>query len=156
MKQASKCRKTQLHAFYSRNVLVNNTKETAKLTADLRTERSVKGTFEHSHGFSLGVKATFKTGIPFIASGEIETEASTQHQWTVGEEKSKTTTIGMQLAIKVPPESTRKVDGYFKNTTMTVPAKVYSRSKLTGVTAVTEVEYRGTSVWDFSYTIQEF
>ncbi|KAJ5959911.1 uncharacterized protein N7479_007061 [Penicillium vulpinum] len=138
-----------------RTTVRNNAQEKATLKCDFRREKSAKGSFTHSHGFSFGVKTEIKASIPFIVDGKIETELKTDHKFTWGQEESWSKTLGTELGVEVPGYSTRDVVGTFKDSDMTVPAKIYSQTKSTGVEIITEVEYRGTSVWDFEYTIDD-
>ncbi|KUI65119.1 hypothetical protein VM1G_00076 [Cytospora mali] len=144
---------SKTHAFEQKVVNGGSTDATMKL--DLRRSQAVTGTFSRSHGFSIGFGSKLKVkSIPWIGpEGEFELNADTSHQWTMGENTTWTTTIGFEVTTVVPPQKVGVGKGVFKESEMSVPVKIYSRSKSTGVDAITEAVYTGVAVWCFTYTI---
>ncbi|KUI56235.1 hypothetical protein VP1G_03657 [Cytospora mali] len=144
---------SKTHAFEQKVVNGGSTDATMKL--DLRRSQAVTGTFSRSHGFSISFGSKLKVkSIPWIGpEGEFELNADTSHQWTMGENTTWTTTIGFEVTTVVPPQKIGVGKGVFKESEMSVPVKIYSRSKSTGLDAITEAVYTGMAVWCFTYTI---
>ncbi|XP_069478113.1 tachylectin-2-like isoform X2 [Ambystoma mexicanum] len=66
-----------------------------------------ESTFSHDHGFAIavGAETSFKTGIPFIAEGQlkISLSASTTHNWNFGEKNTTTTNFSLSSNFVVQP-----------------------------------------------------
>lgn len=61
--------------------------------------------------------------------------------------------LKFQLLSVVPPKHIGVGKGIYKEDEISAPVKIYSRSKATGVDAITEAVYTGVVVWAITYTI---
>jgi hypothetical protein len=66
---------------------------------------SETSSWSNTVGGKIGVKTTFKTGIPFIAEGKVEVSAEISESYTWGETKGTTKTVGTQVTVNIPPHS---------------------------------------------------
>ncbi|KAF4210554.1 hypothetical protein CNMCM8980_010028 [Aspergillus fumigatiaffinis] len=144
---------TKRRAFEQKVSNGGSTDATMKL--DLKQSKAVTGSFNRSHGFSIELKSKLKVkSVPWIGpEGEFELNGKTEHNWTFGETNTWTESIGFEVSTVVPPKHICIGKGIFKKDEMSVPVKIYSRSKSTGVDAITEAVYTGVAVWGYTYTI---
>ena len=59
--------------------------------------------FSHSHRFRIGADTTFKTGIPFLANGEMTLSASDPGGFSLTKENSETITYETTSNVNLPP-----------------------------------------------------
>ncbi|KAK4254442.1 hypothetical protein QN277_009826 [Acacia crassicarpa] len=83
-------------------VAINRTQEANNAEVKLSYTETKSSTWNASLSLKLGVKTTFKTGIPFIAKGRIEVSAefSGAYQW--GETKTSSTVVETVYKVTVP------------------------------------------------------
>lgn len=78
-------------------------------------------TWAHTLGCKLGVKTSFKTGVPFIAEGKVEVsfEASYSYTWGGSAQDAKTDTWSATLS--APPHSHLRATGVVTQASISVP-----------------------------------
>ncbi|PWY90294.1 hypothetical protein BO94DRAFT_545053 [Aspergillus sclerotioniger CBS 115572] len=110
--------------------------------------------FEHTSGITLTEGMTASFGIPGVMDGEITTEMSIVDSFTFGQSKTIEHTVGSSVTVSAPPRTTTTVEATVTQSKITVPAKIYSKSKALGITVITEVIYKGAPVWGIVYDIK--
>ncbi|KAJ1211554.1 hypothetical protein NDU88_006912 [Pleurodeles waltl] len=86
---------------------------------------SSESSFSHAHGITIGVDAdvSFKTGIPFIAEGEVKIgiSASTTHNWSFNEVNKTETTYTMSQTFQVAPGKAVRQKAVLQKAKLTIP-----------------------------------
>ncbi|KAJ5968208.1 hypothetical protein N7501_004456 [Penicillium viridicatum] len=106
--------------------------------------------FSNTTGVSLEVGATFEAGVPFVAEGKIETKITAETEFTWGQSKTTTVTVGEQVPVNTPPHSRIRAKASMTTSTMDVPCIFQLRSAIDPtVKAHTTGSYSGLTYWDF-------
>eukprot|EP01121_Diplochlamys_sp_Union-15-3_P005668 TRINITY_DN159_c0_g1_i1.p1 TRINITY_DN159_c0_g1~~TRINITY_DN159_c0_g1_i1.p1 ORF type:complete len:316 (-),score=68.94 TRINITY_DN159_c0_g1_i1:53-970(-) len=84
-------------------------------------EKSETGTWNNSAGIEIGVTTSFKTGVPFLAEGQVEvsTNASYSHEW--GGESGITKKVSSSTSVTVPANSSCKAKVLILQANIDVP-----------------------------------
>ncbi|KAL1960272.1 hypothetical protein VTO42DRAFT_8232 [Malbranchea cinnamomea] len=126
------------------------------LEADLITSVTVIHSFTHISGPPLAVGSSFKTGIPEVAEGEIKPEVGRKQDFTWGQVKTVTVSVGQRVPVKCPPFSKLRITGWVKCSRIEIPCIMRLRSKVKpDLTTETRLLYHGLSYWDFNTTCEE-
>lgn len=111
--------------------------------------------FEHEHGFTIGVGATFSAGLPCVGESEISVSATTEHTWTLGRTTTIRTTYKAQFPVNAPPCSKITAKGVVQKAELEVPYEVVSRGKQSGVEVTSGGTWSGVTTWDLEYEVQQ-
>lgn len=111
--------------------------------------------FEHEHGFSIGVGASFKAGIPFVGEGEVQVSATTEHTWTFGTTETIGKTYEARFPVNAPPYSRVVAKGIVQRGELEVPYRVVSRGKKSGVEVHSGGTWSGVTTWDLQFEVSE-
>ncbi|KAI9243024.1 hypothetical protein BY458DRAFT_448445, partial [Sporodiniella umbellata] len=112
-------------------------------------------TFEHTHGFEMSIGTTFKTGIPFIAEGEIKIDASTKHEWKYGEQTSFEKSYQNELPVQCAPFKKIIAKASVTESIINIPYKITWKSKRMGTKISSEGIYKGVSTWNLTNSFEE-
>ena len=59
-------------------------------------------TFEHEHGFTVGVEVSVAAKIPFVGKSEVTVSGETSHNWKYGTENTEESTFSASTPLVVP------------------------------------------------------
>lgn len=151
---------------YSESILTMATGEAANATrepnvVELRFSfvESTSSTWNTTLSATVGVTTTFKSGVPFIAQGEItvSTEFTGAYEW--GTTRTEERTVETTYTIVVPPMSAVSVRMLASRGSCDVPFSYYQSDKLYDGTFETFYKldgiYTGVNSYDFRYETHE-
>ena len=106
-----------------KEVIVRNdsAKATTTPSATLTYTYASTKNWSNTAGLKVGVKASFKTGIPFISEGKLEVSVEGSYSYTWGETSSKSVTDSWVVPVQVPPKSRVRVQGTVTESVIDVP-----------------------------------
>ncbi|PYI02788.1 hypothetical protein BO78DRAFT_400309 [Aspergillus sclerotiicarbonarius CBS 121057] len=110
--------------------------------------------FEHTSGITLTEGMTASFGIPGVMEGEITLEMSIVDSFTFGKSKTVQHTVGSSVTVAAPARTITTVEATVTQSKITIPAKIYSKSKALGITVITEAMYEGAPFWGIVYDIK--
>ena len=88
------------------NITVDNGGDVQQsMTATFSQKATESSTFSRTHGFSVSVASTFKTGIPVLAEGKLNVTTLTNNAWTFGGSEAKEDSRSYSFPLVVPARS---------------------------------------------------
>ncbi|KAJ5776964.1 hypothetical protein N7520_000210 [Penicillium odoratum] len=139
-------------SYIADQTVTNHSEATQSPSVNLTKSVTVTESFSQTSGFSITVGATFKVGVPLVAEGEVKTEMTVKHEFTMGQTSSISTTVGQVVPVTTPPHSSIKATATMKSSTIDVPCTITFKHKETGASIQSKVVYHGLSYWDFTVT----
>ncbi|KAJ9697200.1 hypothetical protein PVL29_009122 [Vitis rotundifolia] len=151
---------------YDQSVVTMTTGQATNMTHETNTEQlklsyteTKSRTWRGSVSLKLGVKPTIKSGIPFIAEGQLEisTEFSGTYEW--GETESSTTTLESLYTVTVPPMTRVTVSMIATQGSCNVPFSYSQRDTLTNgkifIHNIDDGVFTGINCYNFKYKTEE-
>ncbi|XP_043968073.1 natterin-3-like [Gambusia affinis] len=138
----------------ARNLSLMNVTKTVSLTKTTTDERR----WDSSHSFTVGIRTSIKTGIPFVAEGQIEVNAETTHSFSGGNSWTEQISHSVTLELTVPSNHscTVKMVGYQYNMDIPFTARL-QRTYEDGETKSFTISgnYHGVQVGDIEAEVEK-
>ncbi|XP_022156054.1 uncharacterized protein LOC111023023 [Momordica charantia] len=138
---------------------VNNTNEPNTITIRFSYTNRVTNTWSSTLSAKLGVKATFRAGIPVIAQGRVTISAEFSGEYTWGETRETTDEIETTHTVVVPPMTKMTVSLLATQGYCDVPFSYYQRDVLMNGETVIELYedglYTGANCYNFKYEAKD-
>ncbi|PWA24186.1 hypothetical protein CCH79_00016246 [Gambusia affinis] len=138
----------------ARNLSLMNVTKTVSLTETTTDERR----WDSSNSFTVGIRTSIKTGIPFVAEGQIEVNAETTHSFSRGNSWTEQISHSFTLELTVPPNHscTVKMVGYRYNMDIPFTARL-QRTYEDGETKSLTISgnYHGVQVGDIEAEVEK-
>jgi len=136
--------------------MTNNSDLKQTMNVQISQQYETKSTWSQTNGIKIGTKVSMKAGVPEIAEVSVEVSTEVSHEWTSGQEETKTQLFSATLPMDVPPKSRCSARVTFHESKMDIPWK--AKAVWVGVDsadAVTDIggTWTGTTVYDIQYTV---
>lgn len=116
-------------------------------TFHLQQTTTQESSFTYDMGLKFSEKATFSTGIPFVASGHVELSSEQSFSWTWNKKNTQTTGWTNDSPVNVPPRKKLQVIAQVSRSDMDIPYYATVRSDSGNIMNIQGV-WSGTSVYN--------
>ncbi len=132
--------------------VTNFTSEQQTKSVTVSGEIENEKTLQSELGIMLGVSASGKIGMPFVAQGEIEVSTEITTTVSLGTAERSKRAWSDNVSVNCGPGKTYKVAASARQATFDVPFVATWKSRTTDVKMTTTGIYNGTFVYDFDTT----
>ncbi|XP_016516735.1 natterin-3-like [Poecilia formosa] len=143
-----------LRSSFVKNLSHMNVTKTVSLTQTTTDQRR----WDCSHAFTVGIRTSMKTGIPFVVEGHVEINAETTHTFSRGNIWTEQVSHSVSLQLTVPPNHSCKVKmvGYQYRMDIPFTARL-KRTYEDGETrsAIVSGTYHGVQVGDIGAEVEK-
>lgn len=133
----------------------NGSSVSQSMTTNFGSKASRTSSFTENNSFSLKVSTTIKAKVPFLASGQIQTEVASSHQFTYGESETLEDTRSYNFPLTVPAKTkiiaTAKVTQFI----LSVPYIATLKGKNTGNIIKVAGVWEGVDLTDVDVIVTE-
>ncbi|MGO1786174.1 MAG: hypothetical protein ACTHZ7_03755 [Sphingobacterium sp.] len=125
------------------------------MTTNFGGKASRTSNFSQSSSFSFKTTASIKTGVPFLASGQIQTEIGSSHQFTYGESETLEDTRSYDFPLLVPSNTRVLATARVTQFELNVPYIATLKGKNTGTVIKVAGVWKGVDLTDVDVTVTE-
>lgn len=133
----------------------NGSSVAQSMTTNFGSKASKTSSFTQNNSFSLKVSTKFETGIPFLASGEIQTEVGTSHSFTYGENETVEDTRSYNFPLIVPAKTKVVATAKVTQFKLSVPYIATLKGKNTGKIIRVAGVWEGVDLTDVDVIVTE-